>query len=76
MLYPIRYGGGVEADFRAGDYLGADVPTDTAAATILHRARSLLTSPTRPTYPAGLQKSPTPRIIDVSPELVQFQRNY
>ena len=76
VLYPIRTAAEAEADFRAGDYLGADVPTDTAAATILSTELVYFNQPYQ-TYIQPVYKiTYTQDYWDVSPVLEQFQRNY
>ena len=73
---PIRTAAEAEADFRAGDYLGADVPTDTAAATILSTELVYFNQPYQ-TYIQPVYKiTYTQDYWDVSPVLEQFQRNY
>lgn len=51
VLYPIRTAEQAEADFRAGDFLGADVETNPADAKILHVELTYFTQ----TYQAYIQ---------------------
>lgn len=75
-LYPLRTAAQAEADFRAGNYLGADLPTDLASATILYTELVYFNQP----YQAYIQ--PMYRITytqdywDTTPVMERFQQDY
>lgn len=75
-LYPIRTAAQAEADFRAGEYLGADLPTDLATAKILSTELVYFNQP----YQAYIQ--PMYRITytqdywDTKPTMEHYQQSY